>query len=75
MKKHTVTVAIDLTPTWLVMLPVYLAALVDGSLKARNDAAIELERMARIADAAVAFGRSAKTKTDIAYLLAVLAWN
>lgn len=41
---------IDLTPTWTAVLPVYLAALVDGSDKAKSAAREELYRMAAIAD-------------------------
>lgn len=41
---------IDLTPTWTAMVPLYIAALQDGSWQAQSAARDELMRMARIAD-------------------------
>jgi hypothetical protein len=44
---------IDLTPTWVAVLPLYLAALADGSPTAQSAARSELLRMAQLADMAV----------------------
>lgn len=41
---------IDPTPTWASALPLYLAAIVDGSASAKAAAREELTRMARLAD-------------------------
>lgn len=43
---------IDMTPTWVGALPVYIAALQDGSPTAQAAAREELYRMARLADSA-----------------------
>jgi len=45
---------IDLTPSWSALLPLYLAAIKDGSDIAADAAQSELTRMARLADAYVA---------------------
>lgn len=45
---------IDLTPTWSGVLPVYLAAICDGTPAAQAAARSELMRMAKLADAASA---------------------
>jgi hypothetical protein len=45
---------IDMTPTWVGVLPVYLAALQDGTPQAMKAARDELYRMARIADSVTA---------------------
>lgn len=45
---------IDITPTWRGVLPLLLAAYADGTAKGRASAFAELQRMADIADAAVA---------------------
>lgn len=45
---------IDMTPTWVGILPLYLAALVDGTPTAQSAAREELRRMAELADAYVA---------------------
>lgn len=42
--------AVDLTPTWVGVLPVYLAAWIDGGATARQMAREELLHMARVAD-------------------------
>lgn len=39
---------IDFTPTWRAVLPVFIAALVDGSDRAKDDATKELLRMAEM---------------------------
>jgi len=43
---------IDMTPTWVGVLPIYIAALQDGSPTAQASAREELYRMARLADRA-----------------------
>lgn len=48
--KERTTFMVDMTPTWAGVLPIYLAALVDGSPKAQADARSELTRMAHLAD-------------------------
>lgn len=46
---------IDFTPTWEAILPILLAVLTEGkTAKNRNEAAIELRRMAVLADKYVA---------------------
>lgn len=47
-------VFIDATPTWVGILPLYLAALVDGTPTAQSAVREELRRMAELADAYVA---------------------
>ena len=42
---------IDMTPTWVAVLPIMLAALTDGSPEAQRIAKEELKRMAELADA------------------------
>ena len=50
---------VDMSPSWVGVLPIYLAALADGSVSARAAAREELERMARLADAYVASTKAA----------------
>lgn len=45
---------IDITPTWVAVLPLYLAAITDGSPSAQDAARSELRRMAELADLYVA---------------------
>lgn len=45
---------IDMTPTWLGILPLLLAALENGTAEGRNAAMTELRRMAQLADRYVA---------------------
>lgn len=54
---------IDITPTWRGILPALLAVYTDGTAKGRADALKELQRMADIADQAVA-----DAKGDAAHL-------
>jgi hypothetical protein len=50
----TKAATIDLTPTWKAVLPIMIAALVDGTDEGKRLAKIELNRMADLADAYVA---------------------
>ena len=45
---------IDITPTWAAVLPIYLAAHEGGTSQGRSSALVELQRMAALADWAVA---------------------
>lgn len=45
---------IDMTPTWLGVLPLFLAAIENGTDAAKTAARQELTRMAKIADRAMA---------------------
>lgn len=58
-KKQKPIRTIDLTPTWAAVLPVYLAAMCDGTAEAQCAAREELTRMARLADAYVAQSKAA----------------
>lgn len=44
---------IDVTPTWIAMLPVYITILESGDSESRSIAKLELANMARMADLAV----------------------
>lgn len=50
---------VDLTPTWVGLLPLYLTAYADGSPTAQSASRSELERMAALADAYVALTKKA----------------
>lgn len=50
---------IDLTPTWLGLLPLFLTAYADGTPTAQSAARTELERMAGLADLYVASQKTA----------------
>lgn len=51
---------IDLTPTWESLLPAYLTAYRHATPEVRAAVEVELRRMARIADAHVAFKKESK---------------
>jgi hypothetical protein len=48
--KYSNTEKLDMTPTWVGILPVYLAAFEDGNATGREAAKKELYRMAQLAD-------------------------
>lgn len=51
-KEKTHIGTIDMTPTWVGVLPMLLAAYENGSAKGRAIALEELQRMAKLADKA-----------------------
>lgn len=51
---------IDLTPTWTAVLPIFIAALQDGTPEGQKAAKEELARMAALADQYVAWVKGAK---------------
>jgi len=50
---------VDITPTWVAVVPVLLAAIENGTSEGRRLAIEELKRMASIADAYVAANKEA----------------
>ena len=72
MSTSKVQMVIELTPTWVEVLPILIDA-VEHNTSSRNTAKVELQRMARLADAYVeAVKRIAQYQQVIADIEAVI---
>ena len=49
---------VDMSPTWIGVLPVLIEMVKNGSPELARDARLELERMARLADETVAASKA-----------------